>query len=312
MCTGWGSKHIFSSTLGPQVSGGATGHSIVAKCQGGRWGAGIFKLISCAPTTEESVEDTTTESVSNDKPTRPTVFVAYPYDRRDKWIGECIRPLLSLYGCNARFGANLFGDIGNEVAKAIAASNLLIAFLTRTDKLADGQWVTSEWVHQEIGFARGKGIPVVVIRELGVFTKMGLLGDIQFIELDSDREAFAAMATLRMAVRKLLFDESDDDGLAVCHLAKLGRKDYWNTQWWDFWLWISGSEEQLDSIASVDYILGDDFEPSVEPGAARRFFGSYNETEEEVTVTAKVRFKSGQWKKVRHRVSLSGAAATPI
>jgi hypothetical protein len=253
---------------------------------------------------------------SNDKPkqsTKPSVFVSYPFDARDEWIKYCVPSLLRLYGCHVLSGAKYPGqEINVAVTNDIARSNLLVAFLTRNQQLANGKWVPSEWVLQEIGFARGKGIPVVLVREQGVYTEIGIVGNIQVIDLDADGEAFWAFPQLRTAVRNLLFGGHSEDGLAVCHLAKRGRKDHWNKQWWDFWLWIDGCEDSLDSIAEVKYEFPQSFVPKYEEGDRHRAFGDYAETDAPVVVKAKIRFKSGKKKTVKHKVVLPGTGISQI
>jgi hypothetical protein len=235
----------------------------------------------------------------------PLVFVSYRFSTRDEWIKYSVPPLLRLYGCCVLTGEDYPAqEIDVAVTDDIARSNLLVAFLTRDQKLANGGWVPSEWVLQEIGFAGGKGIPVVLIREQGVYTKIGILGNIQVIELDAVREAFWVFPQLRAAVSKLLFRGESEKGLAVCHLAKRGNKDEWNKQWWDFWLWIDGSKDSLDSIAEVKYEFPKTFSPNCEAGDRHRAFGDYGETDIPVMVKATIRFKSGEKMAVKHKITL--------
>jgi hypothetical protein len=242
---------------------------------------------------------------------KPTVFLSYPFVTRNDWIKHCVPRLLELWGCKVLSGERYYGrEIKKEVANDIARSKLLVAFLTRHQELAGGNWTTSGWVLQETGFACGKDIPVVLIGESGVEVKGGILGDIQVIELDAEKEAYWALPQLRSAIKDLLFEHEPDEELAVCHLAKLGRKDKWGRQWWDFWLWIDGSEDTLSSVSEVKYELPDDFDPQYEEGAPHQAFGSYSETDAAVDVRVKLRLASGTRKVVRHRVTLQGAGIT--
>jgi hypothetical protein len=245
---------------------------------------------------------------------RPSVFLAYPFRQRDEWIRYVVPPLLNHFGCDVRTGELYPGrEINRAVRDDIAQSNLLIAFLTRTQQLMNGGWVPSEWVLSEIGFAIGKEIPVLLIREEGVFTEIGILGNVQVISLDSETEAFTAFVTLRAAIRDLLFAGKHEDELAVCHLAKPGRRDRKNNQqWWDFWVWISGPHRSLDSIAEVKYKFPESFTPEEEEGDPRKAFGDYAETDAPITIKAKIRFKSGSRKTVHHKITVSAPGITPI
>jgi hypothetical protein len=245
--------------------------------------------------------------------TKPSVFLSYSFNSRDEWIKYCVPTLLRMYGCRVLSGENYPAqEINIAVTNDIARSNLLVAFLTRDQKLANGDWVPSEWVLQEIGFARGKGIPVVLIRELGVYSNIGIVGNIQVIELDADREAFWVFPQLRGAIRNLLFGGQSENQLALCHLAKRGRKDHWNRQWWDFWLWIDGFQDSLDSIAEIIYEFPASFYPKSEEGDPHRSFGDYAETDLPVAVKAKIRFKSGRKMTIKHKVTLPGTGVSHI
>jgi hypothetical protein len=246
---------------------------------------------------------------------KPSIFLAFPFSDREKWIRQCGPPLLNLYGCDVRVGEAYFAkDISGAVTDDIAKSSLVVAFLTKAQQLADGRWVPSQWVLQEVGFARGKGIPVVLIRENGVYYETGILGDIQVIDLDADQEAFVAFTHLRAAIRDLLFGGQSENRLAVCHLAKLGRKDHWNRQWWDVWVWINGSGKQLESIDEVCYEFPDSFLPKLEEGDRHGAFGDYIETDSAIVIKAKILSKSGKQKKqiVKHRVTTAGAGFTLV
>ena len=244
---------------------------------------------------------------------KPVVFLSFAFQTKAAWIKDCVQPLLRYYGCKVLTGEKYhLQEINRGVANDIGQSNLLIAFLTKNERLANGEWMTSQWVLQEIGFAAGKGIPVVLVRDKNVHLDIGILGNVQYIDLDSEYVAFAAFPPLRDAVKSLLFKNDRDDSLAVCHLAKRGRKDEWNTQWWDFWLWIDGSDDSLDLIADVTYEFPNSFNPKVEEGDPRFAFGDYGETDLPFVLRAVVRFRSGKRKIIRHKVTLPGTGISLI
>lgn len=243
---------------------------------------------------------------------KPKVFLSYPFSPRNEWIRHCVPPLLELWGCRVLSGRKYYGrDIKREVANDIARSKLLVAFLTRYQKLAGGDWTTSGWVLQETGFAVGKDIPVVLVEEIGVEVKGGIVGGIQVIKLDAG-EAFWALTQLRSAIKNILFPGEPDEELAVCHLAKPGRKDHKNRQWWDFGLWIDGSDDTLESVAEVKYEFGKAFDPECEEGEPDKAFGNISETNGPFVVRAKIRFKSGKRKLVQHKVTVQGTGITPF
>ncbi len=257
--------------------------------------------------------DPETANEKSNPSAKPVVFLSYDFGARADWIKYCARPLLEFYGCKVLSGEKYHAqEINRGVTQDIARSNLLVSFLTRNERLATGEWMSSQWVLQEIGFAAGKGIPVVLVREKNVHLDVGILGNVQYIELDSDTEAFGAFPPLRSAVKRLLFEGQADDDLAVCHLAKRGSKDDWKRQWWDFWLWIDGAEDSLSSIDEVKYEFPESFSPQVEEGDPQNAFGDYAETEAPLVVRAMIRFKSGKKKIIRHKVTLPVTSISQI
>lgn len=255
----------------------------------------------------------TQQKTTGNKPipsSKPAVFLSYPFDDRNDWIKHCVPPLVRLWGCRPLTGDKYKGqEIKTAVAKDISDSNLLVAFITKDSKLAEGGWTTSAWVLQETGFACGKGVPVVLIVEDGIDVKDGILGDIGIIELDADYEAFLALTELRSTIKKLLFEDEPDDCLAVCHMAKRGRKDIRKKQWWDIWIWIDGSDEALNSIKKVTYNFGPKFEHEEnegDPGDPTHAFGDVLDTDGAVLAKVKIEFISGLKKVIKHDVTLPG------
>jgi len=248
-------------------------------------------------------------------PAKPTVFLAYPFGERDKWIRNCILPLLRAWGCQVETGDKHWAKgISVAVGNQIANSRLLVAFLTQHQQLANKKrWVPSEWVLQEIGFALGKGIPVLLIREQDLETKIGIAGDIQFIELDA-YHPFQACTELREAIRDLLFDGLDDGSVALYHLTKPTDEVTKGKQWYDFWLWIDGSEGCLEQISEVSYEIEADSKSYVDPAEKRPTFDTYAMTNDSVSITATISFidEKKPKKVVHHTVRVPGSGMTKV
>jgi hypothetical protein len=247
---------------------------------------------------------------------KPIVFLSYPFRPQTEWIKHSVPQLLRLYGCQPVSGDSYAGlEISSAIASDIKRSKLLVAFFTKDQKLLNDEWTPSQWVLQEVGFARGCGVPVLVIRELGVYKEAGILGNVQMIPLDAETEAFSAFVRLRYAIKKLLLDEQSDEKLSVCHLAKPGKRDARGKQWWDVWIWIDGSEESLGTIASVQYQFPESFSPPIEEGDPAGSFGNYLETDEPVNVGVKIRYRPGHGPKqqmVKHKITLPHTTVTSV
>lgn len=82
---------------------------------------------------------------------------------------------------------NLFIGICTRKEFTIASANLSRGILCRkTLKAREDQflWKTSDWIVQEIGFAIGKGMELILLVESGLQRPGGLQGDLEYIEFD--------------------------------------------------------------------------------------------------------------------------------
>ena len=205
-------------------------------------------------------------------------------------------------------GSHFHGHpISESVATTISSTKLVVCFLMRSNKLAAGGWAASDWVLQELGFAKGKGIPVVAVIERGVQANVGLLGDVQLIELDP-AAPYLALLPLRVALERLLASTRPELGVRVHHLARPGKRDS-GTQRWDFWTWIDAPTEVLDRIIRVSYVFPRSFTPIIERTSNRAAaFGNYGETDSEfdlrVTLEYMSRPKSKSSQNMNHRLTL--------
>jgi hypothetical protein len=122
----------------------------------------------------------------NPGPDAPAVFLSYPFRSREDWIRHYVPSILGRWGYAVDEGSHFEGlPISDAVCRAIGKAQVMVAFITKCRKLVKGGWATSDWVLEEIGFARGKDVRAVVIVERGVNVNLGILSDIQRIVLDS-------------------------------------------------------------------------------------------------------------------------------
>jgi hypothetical protein len=121
------------------------------------------------------------------------IFVGYGYNERDRWIEDCVIPLVLAFGCEVVHGKSVYGGaLPDEVIKAIRTSDALIGFTTRRELVGPGQYRTHDWVGQELLTAHTQDprIPWVEVREQGVISLGGILEavDAQRIDyLEEDR-----------------------------------------------------------------------------------------------------------------------------
>lgn len=118
------------------------------------------------------------------------IFVAFGYNKRDKWIRELVFPLIQAFGDEVVSGEEIQGQqITDAIRRDIKQSDALMAFVTRRRKTGQG-WGTHRWVTDELSQAIAFDLPVVEIRELGVDDQGGIAGDRQRItynELERDK-----------------------------------------------------------------------------------------------------------------------------
>lgn len=222
-----------------------------------------------------------TEAKERNLSEKPGIFLAFPFRERDGWIQHHLPGILASWGYRAAIGSHFHArPIAESVISTIDATRLVVCFLLRGSRLASGGWTASDWVLQELGYAKGKGLPVVVVRERGVRSEVGLLGDIQLIELDP-AAPFLALLTLRATLQAMLPPAPTEAALRVQHLARPTTQKG-GEQWWDFWTWIDGSDDLLDEIRRVSYVFPRSFDPGSENSSNRAAaFGNYGETEDE-------------------------------
>ena len=235
---------------------------------------------------------------------RPSVFLAFPFHEKDSWIQHHLPGICASWGFRTEVGSHFHGrPIAESVASTIGRTKLVVCFLMRGSKLAGGGWTASDWVLQELGFARGKGIPVVVVREKGVHANVGLLGDIELIELDPSAP-FLALLSLRVALQAMLSTAPNQATLRVHHLARPGAKQH-GIQWWDFWTWIDGPADVLERITRVSYVFPRSFRPGMETSSNRAAaFGNYGETDEDFRLQVIVESTPKSKEKIVHPVTL--------
>lgn len=94
--------------------------------------------------------------------------------------------------------------LAEKVMRIISDKNVFIGFCTKKERVIssasltkgifrpsflkaherDFYWKTSDWILQEIGLAKGRGLDIILLTESGVRPPGGILGDVEYIEFD--------------------------------------------------------------------------------------------------------------------------------
>ncbi len=114
-----------------------------------------------------------------------TVFVAHSFLSCDDLINDYIISLL-----RHRVKEVLTGrpyqtvSMSKKIKDKIKRSDLVVAILTKRERITKGKYKTSEWVKDEATFAAGAQKDVIFIKENEVVDIPGIFGDYEWIPLD--------------------------------------------------------------------------------------------------------------------------------
>jgi hypothetical protein len=234
----------------------------------------------------------------------PTVFLSYPFGQKQEWIKHYASAILGRWGYVVDDGSQFEGlSIADAVQRTIGRARTMVAFLTKRRKLANGGWVSSDWVLQEIGFARGKDVPVIAIVEAGVDVKLGILSDVQSIPLDP-KAPYHSLIRLRSALKSVLPNWNLPHEVRIEHIAQPTTRES-GKQWWDFWMWVDTSNLKLSEIESVNYQYPPSFSPRDDEEKDRTYaFGNYGATNKEFMLKVVINYRNAPKQELDYRVTL--------
>jgi hypothetical protein len=113
------------------------------------------------------------------------VFIGFGYNKKDKWIKELIFPFIQALGCEIHTGEDMQGeDLSDGVITRIKESDACIGFLTKRDKMGNGNFTTHSWVISELANAVTAKIPIFEVREKGIDPQKSQSGNKQFYEFE--------------------------------------------------------------------------------------------------------------------------------
>lgn len=99
-----------------------------------------------------------------------TIFLSFSF-KVDRDLASDIETLIVSHGLNAVTGRRLGGEeLTPEVKKKIEAADALVAIMSRREELANGGWTTSNWVRDELNYARAQGKRAIALVEEGIDT----------------------------------------------------------------------------------------------------------------------------------------------
>ena len=150
-------------------------------------------------------------------PLAPTVFISH---KTNDDVAEKIKQLLELEGfkCLVAEDEPNIGELKEKIEKLIDESDGVIIIASRDEKL-DGkdEWTTSNWIHQEIAYAKAKNKPIFIFYETGLShkEKYGFQEGLEYLEFDREKldefliDAIKCIRKFRKDIGKFLLNELD-------------------------------------------------------------------------------------------------------
>ncbi len=119
----------------------------------------------------------------------PAVFISH---KTGDEVAEKIKQLLELEGfkCLVAEDEPNIGELIEKIEELIDKCDGVIVVASRDEKL-DGreEWTTSNWIHQEIAYAKAKNKPILIFYEIGLSKKekYGFQEGLEYLEFDRDK-----------------------------------------------------------------------------------------------------------------------------
>lgn len=135
------------------------------------------------------------------------VFIGFGYNDNDRWIDQLVIPLVEALGCEVVTGEEMHGEkLSDGVIERISDSDACIGFLTKRGRESnqDGTFPTHRWVIEELTTALNKGKPIYEIREKGIDTQKGIIGDRQRLDFDDTNKVLLEVVKFVMKEKNRL------------------------------------------------------------------------------------------------------------
>lgn len=116
------------------------------------------------------------------------ILIPTSFDDMSRRRARLLAEFFELFELRTLLGENFGGGlISAGVRERIEKSFFVVAILSREVELSDGTWRASEWVIQEISWARALKKDLLILVEEGVTFTNGILGDVERLTFNADR-----------------------------------------------------------------------------------------------------------------------------
>lgn len=180
------------------------------------------------------------------------VFIPTSFDEKGKERAGLVTEFLELFELRCVLGETFGGDeVAKGVRERIDDSWFVVPILSRRVKVGENTWIPSEWLWQELAWAKKAGKDCLILVEEGVRFDGGILGNVEYLKFDPNKftdvliplgrqvRALLNRRLMTIGLKRMpihtyvsdepLFKECSDDAkllvLEIRHLAKQQRFD---------------------------------------------------------------------------------------
>ena len=123
--------------------------------------------------------------------TTPKIFVGHSFQEEHKTVMAEIISFVNSFPVSVATGEKptLIGvtkGVPEKVKSLIDDADIVIAILTKDERIGDEKMISSKWVSDEIAYALGKSKTVIRLLETGAEYKPAISGDAEYISFDKE------------------------------------------------------------------------------------------------------------------------------
>lgn len=116
------------------------------------------------------------------------IFIPTSFSGKGKERAELVSAFLELFELRCVLGETFGGgEVAKGVRERIDGSWFLVPILSRQVRVGDDTWAASEWVWQELAYAKRAAKDCIILVERGVRFGGGILGDVEYLEFDPEK-----------------------------------------------------------------------------------------------------------------------------
>ena len=118
---------------------------------------------------------------------RGPIVIATSFDARGRARAQLIASFLELFELPSVLGETFGGlEVSQGVRERLESASFVVAILSREVQVGEGTWKPSDWIIQEIAWAKARNKELLILLEDGVQFSRALVGEVEFITFHDD------------------------------------------------------------------------------------------------------------------------------